>query len=52
MHTCTDIATILGDLLTLATAAINLAAALKTRPGHHSNQQSRSNNGRQPKKPH
>jgi hypothetical protein len=34
MHTWTDIVTAIGDLLTLATAAINLAAAIHTRPRH------------------
>jgi hypothetical protein len=32
MHTWTSIATTIGDLFTLATAAVNFTAAIQTRP--------------------
>lgn len=51
MHTCTDIATIIGNLLPLATAAINLATAIQTRPRHGDNQQSKRNDNSKPGKP-
>jgi hypothetical protein len=36
MHIWTDITTIIGDLLSLVTAAINLAAAaIRAQIGHH-----------------
>jgi hypothetical protein len=40
MHIWTDITAIIGDLLILSTAAINLAAAIRTQPGHDRNKQS------------
>lgn len=48
MHAWTDIATTIGDLLTVATATINLAAAIKTRPSHGRRQHDRHDGSRNP----
>jgi hypothetical protein len=51
MRTWTDIAAIIGDLLILSTAAINLTAAIRTRPGHDRNQQSQRDGGQESEGP-
>ena len=48
MHAWTDIATAIGELLTLATAGINLGAAIQNRHHRSRNQQDPHNSDRKP----